>query len=73
VGQKLIITGAVSLALFIFGVQVYRGHWLHLIAGNIFGDADAQLRQNHRYRRYGIFYMILAVAAWLLWWLPTYD
>ena len=65
--------GAVSLGLFIVGVQVYRGHWLHLMAGNIFGDADAELRKNRSYRRYGIFYMVLAAAVWLLWWLPNYS
>lgn len=64
--------GAISLFLLVFGIQVYRGHWLHLLAGNIFGDADAELRKHRAYRRYGIFFMVLAAAVWLLWWVPSY-
>lgn len=71
--ENLLSLGAVSLGLLMIGIQVFRGHWLHLLGGNIFGDADAELRKNRGYRRYGIFLMVLSAATWLLWWVPNFG
>lgn len=59
-----------SITLLVAGIQIYRGHWLHLLGGNIFGDADAELRKNRTYRRYGALLIVLAAVVWLLWWVP---
>ncbi|MCD2255387.1 hypothetical protein ACNAN0_09310 [Agrilactobacillus fermenti] len=62
---ELILIG-IALLFLVIGFKIYHGKWLHLLAGNTFGDADEYLRTNKKYRWFGIGMLIVGLAALII-------